>query len=165
MQAYGHQSGLLKNILKSCLEYLKIRLYGGGNYFTKDLPESQGWLIWDKQHPEGIKFADCELAWTSFDQATRIFRYMWNGMLQGDMKNKENRIHPTQKPVRLYTWILNEFAKAGDKILDTHVGSASSLIACERMGFQYVGFEIDKTYYDLASKRLEEERAQVTWNL
>lgn len=86
-------------------------------------------------------------------------------MLQGDMKNKENRIHPTQKPVRLYTWILNEFAKAGDKILDTHVGSASSLIACERMGFQYVGFEIDKTYYDLASKRLEEERAQVTWNL
>lgn len=167
----GYYAGLwaqkrpIKEYFEELFRVSKNQIIWGGNYFTKDLPESQGWLIWDKQHPEGIKFADCELAWTSFDQATRIFRYMWNGMLQGDMKNKENRIHPTQKPVRLYTWILNEFAKAGDKILDTHVGSASSLIACERMGFQYVGFEIDKTYYDLASKRLEEERAQVTWNL
>ena len=86
-------------------------------------------------------------------------------MLQGDMKNKENRIHPTQKPIKLYTWLLSNYAKAGDKILDTHVGSASSLIACERMGFQYVGFEIDKEYYRLAQKRLEEDRAQVKWEL
>ena len=86
-------------------------------------------------------------------------------MLQGDMKNKEDKIHPTQKPVRLYTWLLSKFAKAGDKILDTHVGSASSLIACEQLGFQYVGFEIDKTYYELALKRLEDERRQIKWQI
>lgn len=91
----------------------------------------------------------------------RIFRYLWNGMLQGDMKNKEERFHPTQKPVTLYKWILANYAKPGDVILDTHVGSASSLIACYDLGFDYVGFEIDKEYYDAACKRLEEEKAQI----
>ena len=81
-------------------------------------------------------------------------------MLQGDMANKEDRIHPTQKPVRLYTWLLSKYAKKGDKILDTHVGSASSLIACHQMGFDYVGFEIDPVYYELAKKRLQAEEAQ-----
>ena len=78
------------------------------------------------------------------------------------MKNKEYRIHPTQKPVELYKWILTKFAKPGDKILDTHVGSASSLIACQQLGFQYVGFEIDEDYYNLALKRLEQETAQIS---
>ena len=82
-------------------------------------------------------------------------------MLQEDMKNKEYRIHPTQKPVQLYKWLLMNFAKQGDKILDTHVGSASSLIACHDLGFQYVGFEIDTDYYNLAKKRLEQETAQM----
>ena len=83
-------------------------------------------------------------------------------MMQGDMKNKEVRIHPTQKPVRLYSWILNRYAKAGDKILDTHVGSASSLIACHRAGLEYVGFEIAPHYYEKAAKRLNEEKAQIS---
>lgn len=83
-------------------------------------------------------------------------------MLQENMKNKEYRIHPTQKPVELYKWILTKFAKPGDKILDTHVGSASSLIACQQLGFQYVGFEIDEDYYNLALKRLEQETAQIS---
>ena len=83
-------------------------------------------------------------------------------MLQGNMKEKEFRIHPTQKPVELYAWILNHFAQPGDKILDTHVGSASSLIACHRLGFQYVGFELDEYYFKLASERLEAEKAQIS---
>lgn len=78
------------------------------------------------------------------------------------MKEKEYRIHPTQKPMRLYEWILMNYAEPGDVILDTHVGSASSLIACRRTGHKYIGFEIDKDYYDLASKRLETEGAQMT---
>ena len=83
-------------------------------------------------------------------------------MLQGDMKHKEKRIHPTQKPVALYKWILTNFAKEGDIILDTHVGSASSLIACENLGFEYVGFEIDETYYRLGMERLKKHKAQAS---
>lgn len=135
----------------------------GGNYFVSSIQrDSQCWVVWDKMHPEGITFADCELAWTSFDKAARIFRFRWNGMIQGDMKEKEDRIHPSQKPVKLYEWCLRNFAEKGDKILDTHVGSGSSLIACHRLGFDYVGFEIDKVYYELAEKRIAEEAAQQT---
>ena len=86
-------------------------------------------------------------------------------MLQGDMKNKENKIHPTQKPVALYKWILSNYASPGDKILDTHVGSASSLIACYDLGFDFVGFEIDEEYYKLASERLDAVKAQLRFNL
>lgn len=133
----------------------------GGNYFCNSLPVSQGWIVWDKEHQADRTFADCELAWTSFNKATRTFRYMWDGMLQGNMKNKETRIHPTQKPVALYNWILKNYAKPGDKILDTHVGSASSLIACYRAGLDFWGFEIDETYYKAAKERLDRETAQV----
>lgn len=84
-------------------------------------------------------------------------------MLQEDMKNKEKRIHPTQKPVRLYEWLLANFSKDGDIILDTHVGSASSLIACKNTGHKYVGFEIDETYFRLAQQRLEQETAQMNF--
>lgn len=126
------------------------------------LADSQCWLVWDKMKPKGIGFADVELAYTSFDLASRIFHFAWNGMIQGDMKHKENKIHPTQKPIALYKWILTNYAKDGDKILDTHVGSASSLIACEDMGFKYVGFELDETYYNLASERLKTHKSQVS---
>lgn len=143
----------------------KNQVVWGGNYFADVLPPSQGWIVWDKQHPESISFADCELAWTSFDRATRIFRFMWNGMLQGDMKNKEDRIHPTQKPVALYKWVLSKYANKGDLILDTHVGSGSSLIACDRLGFEYVGYEIDPVYYEKAKARIAEETAQTRWNI
>lgn len=94
-----------------------------------------------------------------------MFRYVWNGMIQGNMKQKEDRFHPTQKPVQLYTWILNNYAKPGDKIIDTHVGSASSLIACYRKGLEYWGFEIDKEYFEKASERLQEEMNQVRFEL
>ena len=137
------------------------RIIWGGNYFLDYLPATECFIVWDKRR-RGLNFADCELAWTNMKLPCRIFEFKWNGMLQEDMKNKEERIHPTQKPVALYKWILDNYAKQGDKILDTHVGSASSLIACEDFGFQYVGFEIDADYYKLGQERLERNRAQMT---
>jgi site-specific DNA-methyltransferase (adenine-specific) len=118
-------------------------------------------IVWDKCR-RGLDQADCELAWTSLKGQSRIFTFKWNGMLQEDMKNKEQRIHPTQKPVKLYEWILRNYAEPGYKILDTHVGSASSLIACKRLNFDFVGFEIDKEYYRLACERIARETAQMT---
>lgn len=138
----------------------KNQIIWGGNYFTDNLEESQCWIIWDKENGEN-SFADCEMAWTSFNQASRIFHFRWMGMLQGNMKHKETRIHPTQKPVALYQWILSRYAKEGDIILDTHVGSASSLIACHKMRFRFVGFEIDPEYYEQAKRRLDTETAQM----
>lgn len=146
---------------KELMRVSKNQIIWGGNYFASMLPDSQCWLVWDKEKPDGVHYADVELAWTSYDRAARIFHFTWNGMLQGDMKNKEHKIHPTQKPVALYKWILERFSEQGDKILDTHVGSASSLIACREMNRQYVGFEIDETYYKMAKERLDAERAQM----
>ena len=144
----------------------KNQIIWGGNYYASMLPDSQCWVVWDKEKPEGVSFADVELAWTSFNLAAKIFHFAWNGMLQGDMKNKERKIHPTQKPVALYKWLISKFAKEGDTILDTHVGSASSLIACHEMGFKYVGFELDETYYKESKERLENETAQMNlWEL
>ena len=96
----------------------------------------------------------CEYAWTSFNDNAKWFEAPSNG--------QQGRFHPTQKPVALYKWILDNYAKSGDKIIDTHVGSASSLIACEDFGFQYVGFEIDEDYYKLGVDRLENNRSQIT---
>lgn len=140
----------------------KNQIIWGGNYFTTLIKkDSQCWIVWDKEKAEGLTWADAELAWTSFDVATKMFRFMWSGMLQGNMKNKELKIHPTQKPVNLYLWLLQKFAKPGDLILDTHVGSASSLVACEKAGFKYIGFEIDQTYYEMAKRRLDAEKGQL----
>jgi len=132
----------------------------GGNYFIEYLANTPCFIVWDKDNSGN--FADCELAWTSFNTAVRKFKFRWNGMLQENMKDKEYRIHPTQKPVKLYEWLLTNYAKQGDKILDTHVGSASSLIACHNLGFQYVGFELDKEYYEQSLKRLETAKKQVS---
>ena len=100
--------------------------------------------------------AMAEYAWMSFQQNAKVFDHSAVG--------QEGRFHPTQKPVALYKWILTNYARPGDKILDTHVGSASSLIACYDMGFDYVGFEIDKEYYEQAKKRLDDEMAQIRFN-
>lgn len=124
----------------------------GGNYFA--LPPTRGFVIWDKKQPQGISFASCEFAWTSFDVSARTF-YM------SPMNMKEERIHAAQKPIALYEYLLTNYAHRGDKILDTHVGSASSLIACHRMGFEYWGFELDADYYKAASERLAKEQATV----
>lgn len=138
----------------------KNQIIFGANHFISRIPyDSSCWIVWDKEN--GLTdFADCELAWTSFKTAVRKFKYRWSGMLQEHMDNKEIRIHPNQKPILLYEWILEKYGKTGDKILDTHVGSASSLIACYRKGFEFVGFELDTHYFKLARERLQTEMAQ-----
>ena len=103
-------------------------------------------------------FADCEMAWTNINTSARIIQCRYDGFIGRD---EYGRIHPTQKPVALYEWILNRYAKDGDIILDSHVGSASSLIACRNTNHKYVGFELDKHYYELSKKRLEQETAQM----
>ena len=132
----------------------------GGNYFLDYLGATECLIVWDKRR-RGLDFSDCEIAWTNIKKPCRVFEWRWNGMLQEDMKNKEYRIHPTQKPVELYKWILSHYAKPGDLILDTHVGSGSSLVACREMGFKYIGIEIDPDYYREAKKRVDAAEAQV----
>lgn len=131
---------------------------GGGNYFP--LPLTKSWIFWDKEVPDGVTFADGELAWTSFDKTLVKAKIPYSGF-----NGSEGKIHPTQKPVRLYRWLLTKYAKQGDKILDTHVGSASSLIACHNYGFEYIGFELDKDYYEAATKRLEAVKSQIAMAL
>lgn len=139
----------------------KNQIIWGANHYISKIPyDSSCWIVWDKQNGE-TDFADCELAWTSFKTAVRKFEFRWQGMLQGNMKVKEIRIHPTQKPVALYTWLLKNYAKEGDKILDTHAGSASSLIACHNMGFNYMGCELDEYYFRMATERLEAHKSQL----
>ena len=156
----GDISAPTEDYFKEIRRVSKNQIIWGANHFISRLPiDSSCWIVWDKQNGE-TDFADCELAWTSFKTAVRKFEYKWQGMLQQNMRNKEIRIHPTQKPVALYEWLLTNYAKQGDKILDTHVGSASSLVACHNLGFEYVGFEIDADYYKMASERLEAVKAQ-----
>lgn len=132
----------------------KNQIIWGANHFISRMPfDSSCWLVWDKQNTGN--FADCELAWCSFNTAVRKFVYRWNGMLQQNMKNKEERIHPTQKPIALYRWILKNYAKAGDTILDTHGGSMSSAIACHMEGFELDICELDKEYFDAAVNRFK----------
>ena len=126
----------------------------GGNYFVQYLTGSMGWVFWDKGQ-RNFTCSDGELAYTSFKKALRVFTY------SRSLSNfAEEKIHINQKPVKLYKWLLHNYAKKGDLILDTHVGSASSLIACYDMGFDAVGFELDKDYYEASKKRLEEFMAQ-----
>ena len=145
----------------------------GSNHFADKLPcpKSPCWIVWDKVNGNS-DFADCELAWTSFKTSVRIVRYMWAGHMQGsglgsfsqqgNKKLNESRIHPTQKPVKLYQWLLENYAKPGQKILDTHLGSGSSAIAAHYFGVDFVGCELDKDYYEAACKRFELATAQTT---
>lgn len=132
----------------------KNQIIWGANYFVKYLNTgTKGWIVWDKgQH--GLTMSDCELAFSSFNCPTRV-----KIINRVELLN-EGTIHPTQKPIKLYEWLLNNYAKPGDKILDTHVGSASSLIACHKLGFEYVGFELDTDYFKAASDRLAAVEAQ-----
>ena len=134
----------------------KAQVIWGGNCFVPYLEQGhKGWLVWDKgQH--GLAMSDCELAYTSFDTPTRVFVCNRVELLN------DGTIHPTQKPVKLYSWVLSLFARKGMKILDTHAGSGSSLIACYRQGgLDFVGFEIDEDYCRAAQARLEQEQAQM----
>lgn len=136
----------------------------GANHFIDRIPfPSPCWVVWDKDNSGD--FADCELAWTSFPTAVRKFTFRWNGMLQQNMKDKEHRIHPTQKPVALYSWLLRKYAQPGQLILDTHLGSASIAVACRNFGCPLIGCELDPDYFNAAVERLEREYAQPLLNL
>lgn len=150
-----------KEYFNELLRVSKNTIIWGANHFIENIPfqNSPSWVVWDKQNGDN-DFADCELAWTNHKTAVRKFDFRWAGMLQGDMKNKEIRIHPTQKPVALYKWILDKYAKQGDKILDTHLGSGSIAIACHDYGFELTACELDKEYYDKAIERIKNHTAQ-----
>lgn len=144
---------------KELLRVSKNQIIWGGNYFVSELYDSSCWLVWNKRNGANNN-ADCELAWTSFKTAVRMFEWKWNGMLQQNMKNKEERYHPTQKPKALYEWLLDNYAKEGDKILDTHLGSGSIAIACHDYGFELTACELDKEYYDKAIERITNHTKQ-----
>ena len=132
----------------------------GANHFIDRMPwASSCWIVWDKQNGENY-FADCELAWASFGGAVRKFEYRWQGMLQGNMAEKEQRIHPPQKPVALYRWLLDRYAKPGQRILDTHLGSGSHAIAAHYAGVHLTACEIDPDYFAAAQERIKRETAQ-----
>lgn len=142
----------------------KNQIIWGANYFTDLIGKSSsGWIVWDKCRPEGVSYSDCELAFTSFNRATRIFRYRWNGFVQQNMKIREHRIHPTQKPIDLYRWIYRNYANKGYKILDPNVGSGTSRRAAYDFGLDYVGFEIDETYFVDQEKAFEAHTSQCSF--
>lgn len=133
----------------------KHQVIWGANHFIENIPNANSscWIVWDKVNGEN-DFADCELAYCSQKTAVRKIEFRWHGMLQGNMKQKEIRIHPTQKPVALYKAILDKYAKQGDKILDTHLGSGSIALACHDYGFELTACELDTDYYNSAIKRI-----------
>jgi len=135
----------------------KNQIIWGGNYFADKLKPSRCYIFWDKGINGDCDFADGELAWCSFDKVLRKAPIRYKGFLGAD----KIRIHPTQKPVKLYEWILMNYAKEGDKILDTHLGSGSIAIACDNLGFDLIACELDKEYYDAAIKRLKQHQAQL----
>lgn len=144
---------------KELFRVSKMQIIWGGNYFTNYLTPSMGWLLWDKDVPDGVSFSDFELAWSSFNIAAKRVKIPYCGFVG---LNGEKRLHPTQKPVKLYEWILINYAKEGDKILDTHLGSSSSRIAAYNLGFDFTGIELDKEYFDESVKRFENHKAQLT---
>lgn len=150
----------------------KQQIIWGVNYFNYSF--SPGRVVWDKCNGAS-SFSDCEIAYCSLHDSVRLYRYMWNGMcqgksitegyiMQGDKSKNEKRIHPTQKPVALYAWLYQQYAKPEDKILDTHLGSGSSRIAAWKLGLDFVGFEIDKYYFDLQEQRFAEEQQQLSFD-
>ena len=131
----------------------KNQIIWGGNYMTEHLSPSSCWLLWDKGFSEDVTFAQFEMAWTSFRSSAKKY---------DKHPNQLNRIHPTQKPTSLYEWIIMRYAKEGDKILDTHLGSGSIAIACHNLGYDLTACELDKEYYEAAMERIERHKQQLT---
>lgn len=142
----------------------KNQVIFGGNYFTDRIPPSSCWIVWDKQNTGN--FADCELAYTSFKTAVRTFKYRWNGFQQGIIANKklnEKRVHPTQKPVPLMEWIIANYTKPGDLILDPFMGSGTTGVACANFGRNFIGVEKVREFFDVASDRIHLAESQINF--
>ena len=152
---YGEDKSIPdKNYFKELFRVSKNQIIWGGNYMTDYLYPSSCWLLWDKGFSQDVTFAQYEMSWTSFNTSCK--KYDFNAAAN------RNRIHPTQKPVKLYEWLLMNYAKDGDKILDTHLGSGSIAIACHNLNYDLVGCELDTEYYNAACKRLKQHQAQLT---
>ena len=141
----------------------KNQIIWGGNYFADLLKPKKGWIFWDKKitNANNTNYSDGELAWTSFDCVLRRFTYDWIGFGYLNNPQKEKKTHPTQKPVQLYKWLLTNYAKQGDKILDTHLGSGSIAIACHDLEYDLTACELDKEYFDAAMKRINNHKKQL----
>ncbi len=144
-----------KEYFTELIRVSKNRIIWGANYYWEHIPE-KGIIVWDKDN-QSSRWSKIEVASTSIG-VNNLVKLTWNGFIRCE---QVERIHSCQKPVALYKWLLHNYAKPNDLILDTHVGSASSLIACEDMGFDYVGFELDKDYYQAANKRLANHKVQL----
>jgi site-specific DNA-methyltransferase (adenine-specific) len=149
--------------VKYFMELLRISknqiIWGINHYAEQYIKNSSGWIVWHKNRNNN-DFADCELAYTSFDKPARLFQFDWNGFRQGYRNSKEEKIHINQKPVALYSWILKNYAETGSKIIDTHLGSGSSRIAAYKTGFDFWGWEIDKEYFNNQNIRFKKEIAE-----
>lgn len=152
-----------KDVFDEIMRVSKNQIIFGGNYYSEYLPSTQGWIVWNKKGDGRYSndFADGELAWTSLNKQLKIYHYLWTGMIQQNMKNKEKRIHPTQKPVDLFGMILRDYSKEGDKIFDPFSGSGTTAIACHRGKRQFLCVEKDEVYFQKSVERLEEERKQM----
>lgn len=149
-----------KRVFDEIIRVSKNQVLWGCNHYISKVPyASSCWIVWDKDNGKN-DFADCELAWTSFKTAVRKFRFRWQGMLQENMRNKEDLQHPNQKPIALYRWLLQNYAKQGNLILDTHSGSGSCAIACMLEGFDFIAIEKDYDYWKASVKRFETEKSQ-----
>ena len=145
---------------KELIRVSKNQIIWGGNYFPYIWKNGcKGFIFWYKGNPVP-NFSDGELAWTSFNKVAKQFDYRYYGGLEGKT-SASNKIHPTQKPISLYEWLLMNYAKEGDTILDTHLGSGSIAIACHNLGYDLTGYEIDKDYYKAAKKRIEQHKQQI----
>ena len=157
---------------KQIIRVSKNQIIWGGNYFADLLPAKSCWIVWDKVNGNSDQ-ADCELAWTSFNTAVRQIELLWNGILEAESINKgrrnqgnkklcESRIHPTQKPIRLYDWIYKKYLPDGGKVIDTHLGSGSNRIAADKAGnIDFTGYELDKDYFEASQKRYENYKLQL----
>ena len=145
------------------LRVSKNQIIFGANYFTDKLPVSRGWIYWDKKitNANNKNFSDGELAWTSFNCILRKYVYDWIGFGYLNNPEKQKKIHPTEKPIKLYEMILMQHAKEGDKILDTHLGSGSIAIACHNLAYDLTACELDKEYFEAAIKRLKRHQQQI----
>lgn len=147
-----------KEYFDEMIRVSKRQVIFGGQYFADKLPPRGRWIIWDKKVEEKYQndFSDCELAWTSENGSTKIIRYLWNGMLQGNMANKEKRQHPTQKPVEMIGQILAMFSEEGDTVMDPFSGSGSTAVSCVRLKRNYIAVEINPEYCKVAESRLRQ---------
>jgi site-specific DNA-methyltransferase (adenine-specific) len=147
-----------KEYFEQLFRVSKNQIIWGANYYTEHLPVRNSWIVWDKRRTEKTFSAEGELAWTSFNIPLRFARFLWNGCVTCEPRYGK---HPHEKPVSLYRWLLKNYANAGDRILDTHLGSGSICIACQDGGFEMTGIELDGDYYAAARKRLIQHQAQI----